>query len=203
MCKWECGLWKLTASETRRNNTASAEDPVSGSRHLGTFPARGEVSAPAGRALPEHLGEPSWFLDPSETSLHRWECGLQKLTTSGTGRSHTASGAGPFSGSRHLGTFPAKGEVFTPPGKALLEHFGEPLCFLDPSETGLCRWECGLQKLTTSGTSGSDTGSGTGLVSGLHLLPGDICATSLKEESLPAERTMATENSGDISQVCW
>jgi hypothetical protein len=32
---------------------------------------RGEVSTPPGRALPEHLGEPSWFPDPSETSLRR------------------------------------------------------------------------------------------------------------------------------------
>jgi hypothetical protein len=30
-------------------------------------------------------GEPSWFLDPSKTSLHRWEYGLQKLTDSVTG----------------------------------------------------------------------------------------------------------------------
>jgi hypothetical protein len=35
----------------------------------------------------------SWFPDPAETSLHRGECGLQKLTASGRGRSHRASGA--------------------------------------------------------------------------------------------------------------
>jgi hypothetical protein len=33
--------------------------------------ARGEVSALPRRALPEHLEEPFWFLDPSEDSLHR------------------------------------------------------------------------------------------------------------------------------------
>ena len=40
------------------------------SRHLGTFPARGVVSAQGG-SLPEQVGEPSWFPDPSETSLRR------------------------------------------------------------------------------------------------------------------------------------
>jgi hypothetical protein len=57
-------------------------------------------------ARAEHLGEPSWFPDPSKTCLHRWECGLQKLTASGTGRNDTASEADPISGSRHPGTFP-------------------------------------------------------------------------------------------------
>jgi hypothetical protein len=52
-------------------NAAFGTDPDSGSRYPGTFPARREVSALPGRALPEHLGEPSWFPDPSETSLHR------------------------------------------------------------------------------------------------------------------------------------
>ena len=44
-----------------------------------------------------------------ETSLHRWECVLQKLTASGTGRSHRACEAAPFLGFRHLATFPARG----------------------------------------------------------------------------------------------
>ena len=46
-------------------------DPVLGSRHLGTFPARGQVSSPPWRTLPEYLGKPFGFPDPSETSLHR------------------------------------------------------------------------------------------------------------------------------------
>jgi hypothetical protein len=33
----------------------------------------------------KHLQETPWFLDSTKTSLHRWECGLQKLTASGTG----------------------------------------------------------------------------------------------------------------------
>ena len=32
------------------------------------------------KALPEHLGKPSWFQDSAETSLHRGEYGLEKLT---------------------------------------------------------------------------------------------------------------------------
>jgi hypothetical protein len=43
------------------------------------------VSALPRRGLPEYLREPSWSLDPAETNLHRLECGLQKLTASGTG----------------------------------------------------------------------------------------------------------------------
>ena len=58
-----------------------------GFRHQtsGQLHARGEVFALPGRVLPEHLREPSWFQDSSKTSLCRWECGLQKLTASGTG----------------------------------------------------------------------------------------------------------------------
>jgi hypothetical protein len=100
--------------------TASETDPISGSRHPGTFPARGELSALPGRALLEHLGEPSWFPDPSETSLCRWECGQQKLTASVTGWSNTTSGTGPVSAfifcqerspnTRYLCTFPVRRE---------------------------------------------------------------------------------------------
>jgi hypothetical protein len=71
VCAGECGLQKLTVSGTGRNHRASEADPVSGSRHPGTFPASGEVFVWPGRALPEHLGEPSWFPDPAQTSLHR------------------------------------------------------------------------------------------------------------------------------------
>ena len=60
-----------TASGTGRRDTNFEADPVSGSRHLGTFPARGEVSTPPERSLPEHLGESSLVLDLSETRLCR------------------------------------------------------------------------------------------------------------------------------------
>ena len=113
-----------------------------------------------------------WFQDSTKTSLPRWECGLQKRTVSGAGRSHRASETVPISGSRHPGTFPARGEVSALPGRAFPEHHGETSWFLDPSETCLHWWECGLQKLTASVTGQSNTASETGPVSGLHLLPG-------------------------------
>ena len=34
-------------------------------------------------ALLEHQWETSWFQDSAESSLHRWECGLQKLRALG------------------------------------------------------------------------------------------------------------------------
>jgi hypothetical protein len=55
----------LDYSATGRGDTASEADPISDSRHLGNFTVRGEVTALPGRALQEHFGETSWFLDPS------------------------------------------------------------------------------------------------------------------------------------------
>jgi hypothetical protein len=79
------GLQKLTDSGTSGSHRASATVHVSGSIQPGTFLDRGEVSAQPGRELSEHLWETSWFPDSTKTSLHRWECGQQKLTASGTG----------------------------------------------------------------------------------------------------------------------
>jgi hypothetical protein len=67
------------------------------SRHPTTFGARGQVSARPGRLLPQVPREPPWFWDAMEGSLHRWECGLQRLAASGTGENHRASEAAPFS----------------------------------------------------------------------------------------------------------
>jgi hypothetical protein len=105
----------------------------------------------------------SWIPDSTEPTLHRWEFGLQKLTDSGTGGSHRASEAAPLLGYRHPGTFPARGEVSALPGRNLPEHLQETSWFPDSAENSLHRWECGLQKITASGT---------GPVSGLHHLPG-------------------------------
>jgi hypothetical protein len=89
--KWKVGfsveslkLWEIARSQrlipdSEEVGYIKPRREFSGSRHLGTFTARGEVSSLPRRALPHHLGEPSWFLDPTETSLHRGECGLQKL----------------------------------------------------------------------------------------------------------------------------
>jgi hypothetical protein len=158
----------------------------------------------------EHLGEPSWFPDPSKTSLRMWVCGLQKLTSSGMGRSHTASEADPVLGSRLPGTFPAKGEVSALPRRALLEHLGEPSWFPDPSKTSLRRWEYGLQKLKASGTGRSNTASGAGPVLGLHLLPGgrSECQISVhlhcKRRACQQRVLWPLKLRRDlVSQVCW
>jgi len=71
--------WSVQASVDYRSDIASEANTILGCRHPGIFSAGGEVSALPGRALPEHLGEPAWILDLSETSLHRCDCGLQKL----------------------------------------------------------------------------------------------------------------------------
>jgi hypothetical protein len=94
----------------------------------------------------------SWFWDSAESSLHRWECALQKLIASGTGRSHRASEAASFSSSRHPTTLPARGQVSTQPGRLLPRDQWEPSWFEDSSKTSLQRWECALQKLTAPGT---------------------------------------------------
>jgi hypothetical protein len=65
-----------TDFRTSRSDPASGTDPISGSRHPGTFPSRGEVSPE--RALSEQVREPSWAPDPSETSLRKRKGRLQK-----------------------------------------------------------------------------------------------------------------------------
>jgi hypothetical protein len=143
-----------------------------------------------GRALPEHLGKPSWSLDPSETSLRRWECGLQKLTASGTGRSHTASEAGVISGSRHLATFPARRKVSAPPRRALSEHLGEP-----SPRSGMSQR---LDYVGESANYTSYTASGTGPLSGLKLLPGGRSECQISVH-LPCKRRACSNhwNSGE------
>jgi hypothetical protein len=82
-----------------------------GFRYLGNFPARGEVSALPGRALPEHLGSHLG----SQIQLRlvcTGETGLQKLTASETGLIsglHLLQEAGPKA--RYLCTFPTRGEL--------------------------------------------------------------------------------------------
>jgi hypothetical protein len=86
------------ASGTGRSDTASGTDHFSISRHPGTFPARGKVSALPGRALPwstwgNHLGFQilQWLVCTGECVDYR------SYTASGTDRSVTASGTGPLS----------------------------------------------------------------------------------------------------------
>jgi hypothetical protein len=69
-----------------------------------------------------------------ESSLHKWECAPQKLTASGTGWSHRASEAAPFSGSRHPATFPVRGQVSAQPRRALPQHLRKTSWFQDPAK---------------------------------------------------------------------
>jgi hypothetical protein len=61
----------------------------------------------------------------------------RSYTDSGTGGSHRAYEADLVSCSRHPGSFPARGEVSTPPGMALTQHLEEPSWFPVSAKTGL------------------------------------------------------------------
>jgi hypothetical protein len=78
-----------TASGTGRSDTASGTDPVSGPRHPGTFPARGDVCSREGSDClsrrGSHLG--SWVLQRPVCTGESVDC-----------RGNTSSGAGPVSG---------------------------------------------------------------------------------------------------------
>jgi hypothetical protein len=104
---------------------------------------------------PEHLGEPSWFPDLSETGLHRWEYGLQKWH-SFWGRpcfGHQTSGHLPW---QRRGICPAmEGFAGAPVGSHLWSRISQRL---------VCVRE--------SVDFRSYKASGTGPVAGLHLLPG-------------------------------
>jgi hypothetical protein len=159
------------------------------------------VSARPGRLLPQVPREPARFRDSAVGSLHRGECGIQRTAASGTGESHRASeaapfsapdilhlrgqrtgvrparktsasgsmeatlvpelcggqsaqvrvwtteasksrrasGAPPFSGSRHPATFLARGQVSTQPGRPLPQNLREPSWFQDSGESSLHR----------------------------------------------------------------
>jgi hypothetical protein len=161
---------KITWESTiRRSDTASETDPVCGSRHPGSFPARGEEAAPPGRALRQstwrsHLRSriPQWLVCTGECADYR------SYIASGTGRSNTASGTDSVSGSRHPGTFPTKGGVY--PGRLCQSTSGSHLGSQIPKRLVCPGDNPDYKTYTSSGTGRSDTASGTGPVSGLHLL---------------------------------
>jgi hypothetical protein len=84
-------------------------------------------------------------------------------TASGTGRSNTASGTGYVLDSRHLGTFPARGEVTTWEGSDLQSRWGSHLVSWVPRRP-VCAGEHSDYRGNPS--------SGTGPLLGLHLQPG-------------------------------
>jgi hypothetical protein len=94
VCTGESGDCRSdTASGTGRSNTASGTDPVSGSRHPGTFPTRGEGRCPPGSALPAGAGEKA-ILSPG--SLR--DQSVQSVQVSTDCRGNTSSGTRPVSG---------------------------------------------------------------------------------------------------------
>jgi hypothetical protein len=141
-----------------------------------------------------------WLLDPAETSLSRREWGLQKLTESGTGRSHRASEADLVSSSRNPGTFPSRGEVSALTGRACRSTRG----------SHLGSW-IHLRLVCTGGVWSTETNSfwdkpcfRPSSSAGRQVQTPDICAPFLKEESLPAESALTTETQEKlVSQVGW
>jgi hypothetical protein len=172
------------------------------------------VSRPQLNVIIKELPWGTWKSQLGCRTLQRLVCAGESVdyrsyTASGTGRSYTASRADPVSGSRHLGTFPARRELTPPPpGRALTEHLGEPSLVLDLSETNQCRWEFRLQKLHNfwdrqKWHSFWDRPSFGPSSSGRRQVQTpDICAPSLQEESLPAESTLKLRGEL-VSHVCW
>jgi hypothetical protein len=71
---WASGLKKLHSFWDRQKQHSFWDKP-----HFGLqAPSPPEERCPPRRALPEQVREPSWVPDPLETSLHRWECRLQR-----------------------------------------------------------------------------------------------------------------------------
>jgi hypothetical protein len=174
-----------------------------------TFLARGQVSARPRRLLPQVPQKPSQFQDSAAGSLHRWECGLQRLAASGRGESHKASGEALFLGSRHPATFLARGQVSTQPGRALPQDPREPSWFQDSMESSLHKWECGLLKQWILWQTKATQLLGKILFWAFifgqeEVQTPDNCAPSLKEECLPAETALTTETKRIklVSQVC-
>ena len=92
---------------------------------------------PTRRALSEQVMEPSWIQDPSETSLFRWRCRLQKQ------HSFWDTPLFKLQTSRHL---PRQRRGVCSRGLWPPEQVRQPSCVPCPSETNLCRWACRLQR---------------------------------------------------------
>jgi hypothetical protein len=119
---------------------------------------------PPGRALlwstwGSHLG----FPDPSVTSLHRWQCGLQKLFSFWDKPCFQLQTSGHLYCQRR-GVCPAQvGLLKSIWGTHLGSRFLQWVVCAGESED--------YRSYTASGTGRSDTASGTGPVLGLHLQP--------------------------------
>jgi hypothetical protein len=104
------------------------------------------------------LQEIAWFPDSTETSLHRWECELQKLTASGKAGATELLRQHPFWAPDTW--VPSLPEERCPPspGGNCQSIYRRCLDAQTPPRL-VCTGECGLQKLTASGTGGSHRAS--------------------------------------------
>lgn len=88
---------------------------------------------------------------------------------------------------RHL---PCQRRGVRPTQGSLSQHLGETSWFLDPAETTLCRWECGLQKLHIFWDKPCFRPSSSAR---RQVQTPDICPTFLQDKSLPEESALTTE----------
>ena len=100
--------------------------------------------------LPQLLSDKKMFMigipGPSETSLCRWECGLQKWHRFWDREKWHSFWDRPcfrLQTSRHL---PCQKNGVCPGGLCPPEQVRESSCVPCPSETSLCRWACRLQR---------------------------------------------------------
>jgi hypothetical protein len=176
-----------TDSGKGRSYIVSGTNPFWGSRHPGTFLSRG---CPPRRALTVRTGEGS-ILCPR--SLRDQSVQVSSQTAKGKladCRSDRASGTEQFSGSRHPGTFPARGEMPAWEGSEQPEQVREPSWVPGPSVTSLCRKACRLQRQHIFWDRPCFGSSSSAM---RQVQMPERCAPSLQEESLPAKNTLTTE----------
>ena len=140
-------------------------------------------------------------------SLHRWECGIQRLAASETGKSHRASEVAPFSAPDNQP--PSRPETGVRPAQEASPS-GSAGAILVPNsmERSLHRWEWGLLKqrlLWQAKTQLLGKILVWAFIFGQEEVQTPNCAPSLKEESLPAKTvlTIETQRRELVSQVCW
>jgi hypothetical protein len=153
-------------------------------------PSPPEERYPLRRALPEQVREPSWVPDPSEFSLPRWECSLQKRHSFWDRQKLHSYWDRPHFWLQTFGHLTGQKRSVYPGGLWLPEQVRESSCVLCPSETSLCRWACRLQKQHIFWDRPCFRHSSSAK---RQVWTPDICTPPLKEERLPAESTLTTE----------
>jgi hypothetical protein len=141
-----------TASGTGKSNTASGTDPFSGSRHPGTFPARGEVpswedSDCRSKWVSHHGSQvPQWTVCADQI-CGGCGIGLQKGHSFWKRQKQHSFWDRAYFGHQTSSYLPCQRKGVHPGGLWLPEKVRESSWVLGPSETSLHRWECWLKKL--------------------------------------------------------